>query len=306
MSGVHVAPMMGYSHRHGRRLWKMLCAPAVLYTEMHTANAVLHSRGESLNRMLHLPPQQSPTVLQLAGDNAKTMAQAAKIGAGYGYDAININCGCPSGRAQKGNFGACLMSSPKFVAELVCETKHAAGLPVTVKCRTAIDNANPEQCLGELMREITKAGANGIIVHARRALLAGLNPKQNRTAPPLDYKTPLRLRAQYPNLPMIVNGGITQAEDAREMLRKFDGVMIGRAAVRNPYLLARLAEDEFNIAPPTRKEALQQMLTYAREEPPREWRKIAVATAALFHGEPGASKVRRLLSTSSPLSGAPV
>ncbi|MGI9337442.1 MAG: tRNA dihydrouridine(20/20a) synthase DusA [Gammaproteobacteria bacterium] len=300
-SGLHIAPMMRYSHRHGRMLWRHLCPPAVLYTEMLAAAAVVRADSSSLHRMLFLPPEQKPAIVQLAAGDVETMARAAGICAKWGYDAVNINCGCPSGRAQKGNFGACLMASPKLAGALVRAAKSESGLPVTVKCRTAIDDADVGECLFAFADAVGEGGACAIIVHARRALLKGLSPKQNRAAPPLDYETPQKLRGKMPQLPVIVNGGITSADDVVLMLRRFDGVMIGRAAVQNPYILADIGRRVYDIAPPSRRLVLQRMLAGAAKEPAREWRRIAVSLGGLFYGEPGAAKLRRQLASAYPL-----
>ena len=284
----------------GLRHNSQIAPPRVVYR--NAAAAVFRADNVRRRRMLFLPPEQKPAILQLAAGDATTMAQAAEIGGQFGYDAININCGCPSERAQKGNFGACLMASPKLAAGLVHAAKTASGLPITVKCRTAIDNVDAGECLAAFASAVADAGACGIIVHARRALLKGLSPKQNRAAPPLDYQTPQQLHTQMPQMPMIINGGITNAEDAELMLRRFDGVMIGRAAVRKPYLLAELSGLLFDIPPPPRRLVLQQMLAAAADEHIGEWRKIAAAVGALFYGEPGAAKLRRQLASPQPLS----
>lgn len=300
-SGLHLAPMMRYSHRHGRMLWRYLCPPAVLYTEMITAAAVVRADDATRERMLFLPRQQQPAIVQLAAGDAATMAKAAALCAGWGYDGININCGCPSGRAQKGNFGACLMASPKLSASLVRAAKDASGMPVSVKCRTAIDNANPAECLFAFADAVANAGACALIVHARRALLRGLNPKQNRAVPQLDYETPQRLREKMPKLPIIINGGITSADDTIKMLHRFDGVMIGRAAVQNPYMLADIGRRVYDLPPPSRRVVLGQMLAAAAGQPAREWRKVAAAAGGLFYGMPGAAKLRRQLASANPL-----
>lgn len=301
VSGLHIAPMMRYSHLYGRMLWRYLCPPAVVYTEMLTAAAIVRADMTTRRRMLYLPPQQQPAILQLAAGDAETMAKAAALCGGWGYDAININCGCPSGRAQKGNFGACLMASPKLAGSLVKAAKRESGMPVTVKCRTAIDNADIGECLFAFADAVADAGACALVVHARRALLKGLNPKQNRTAPPLDYETPEKLRARMPQLPVIINGGIASADNAILMMRRFDGVMIGRAAVQNPYMLADIGRRLYHTPPPSRRFVLTQMLAAATTSPANEWRKIAAAAGALFYGQSGAAKLRRQLSSNTPM-----
>ncbi len=300
--GLHIAPMMGRSHLHGRRLWRMLCPGAVLYTEMTAAAAVARAGEDARRRLLFLPLSQKPAVLQLAGDDAQTMRAAAALAAECGYDALNINCGCPSERAQRGGFGARLMTQPLRAAAVVRAARAGGGLPVSVKCRTAVDDADAESFLSEFVAAVADAGAGALIVHARRALLAGLSPAQNRSAPPLDLQTAEIVRARFPGLPMIINGGIATAENARELLSRFEGVMVGRAAARNPWLLAEIARREFGARPPSRMEALRGMLEYAVSQPPGEWRKIAAAAGGLFYGMPGGGELRRTLARARGVS----
>ena len=285
------APMMRYSHVAARRLWHFLCPPAQLYTEMLTAAAVIHGVK---SRRLDFSPR---CVLQLGGCAPDELATAAAIGEAAGALAINLNCGCPSVRVQRGQFGACLMKTPAVVAAAVAAMKKATSLSVTVKCRIAADDMDSERGLDDFVDAVIDGGADGLIVHARRALLCGLNPAQNRTAPPLDYARVRRLKERLPHVPIVLNGGIADIASARAHLSIFDGVMLGRVVVRNPYILVQAARDIFGLADgPDKKAAVAYMLEDAAVRPPCEWRLIAAAISGLFHGEPCAATYRRCLS----------
>src|ERR1700761_5568072 len=229
-----VAPMMDWTDRHCRVFHRLMSRRALLYTEMLTAGAVIH--GDRA-RLLGFDPCEHPVALQLGGSNPADLAISAKIGEGHGYDEININVGCPSDRVKDGRFGACLMAEPDLVASCVDAMKRAVKIPVTVKCRIGIDDQDPEEALDRLARGVVAAGSNAVIVHARKAWLNGLSPKENRDIPPLDYGRVYRLKAALPDVPIIINGGIASLGEAKAHLLHVDGVMLGRAAYQEPWRL---------------------------------------------------------------------
>lgn len=288
-----VAPMMRYSHRHARQFWRLLCPPALLYTEMLTADAVRFGPRE---RLLALPSGQSPVALQLAGNQPAVVAEAAKIGEDYGYAEINLNCGCPSPRVQNGDIGACLMAKPATVAAMVEAIRRAVQIPVTVKCRLAIDDMDCASGLDDFVRPLQAAGCNALIVHARRAWLKGLNPAQNRRVPPLDYARVHRLKADFPTLPIILNGGLNSTDEAAAHLSAVDGVMLGRAICRRPYLLAEVVQRVFAQTPPSRRQVVLAMLDYVGGLPMGEWRRALMPLIGLYHGMPNNKYYRRCLS----------
>src|SRR5687767_8179438 len=222
-----IAPMMEWTDRHCRTFHRQLTRRALLYTEMVTTGAVL--RGDR-NRLIGFDPQEQPVALQLGGSNPQALAQCARIAADFGYVEVNLNVGCPSDRVQEGRFGACLMAEPSLVGECVAAMKAAVGIPVTVKCRIGIDDQDPEQSLDAMTTAVRSAGVDALIVHARKAWLSGLSPRENRDIPPLDYDRVYRLKAAHPHLPIVINGGIATLEAARDHLAHVDGVMIGRTA----------------------------------------------------------------------------
>lgn len=232
-----VAPMMDWTDRHCRAFHRVLSARALLYTEMVTANAVIFGDRD---RLLGYSPQEHPIAGQLGGSDPEALAKAAAICADWGYDEINLNVGCPSDRVQGGNFGACLMRDPALVAACVAAMKAEVAIPVTVKCRLGVDEQDPEEALDALADAVLAAGADGLIVHARKAWLQGLSPKENRDIPPLDYDRVYRLKARLPGVPISLNGGLTTLETAQAQLAHVDGVMLGRAAYQQPELLLRV------------------------------------------------------------------
>lgn len=242
-----VAPMMDWTDRHCRVIHRLLSRRARLYTEMVTAQAVI--RGDR-HRLIGFDAIERPVALQLGGNDPELLAQAARIGADFGYDEINLNCGCPSDRVQGGAFGACLMREPALVEDCVAAMKAAVAIPVTVKCRLGVDDQDPEQALDALTAAVRSAGVDGLIVHARKAWLDGLSPKQNREVPPLDYDRAWRLKAANPDLPVAVNGGIRDAEEWPGHLARLDGVMIGREAYQNPEILLQVDPLLFGEAAP--------------------------------------------------------
>ena len=232
-----VAPMMDWTDRHCRFFHRLLTGRARLYTEMVTAEAILHGDRQ---RLLAFNAEEHPVALQLGGSDPARLAQAATIGEGFGYDEINLNVGCPSDRVQEGRFGACLMAEPDLVARCVAAMRTRVAVPVTVKCRIGIDDQDSEADLERFVSAVANAGCKTFIVHARKAWLEGLSPKENREVPPLDYGRVYRLKAAHPELEIILNGGIGSLEEAATHLAHVDGVALGRAAYQNPYLLAEV------------------------------------------------------------------
>src|SRR6476646_5772895 len=222
-----VAPMMEWTDRHCRYFHRLLTRHALIYTEMLTTGAVLHG---DRTRLLGFDPFEHPVGLQLGGSDPQALAQSARIGADFGYDEINLNVGCPSDRVQEGRFGACLMAEPLLVGDLVAAMKANVRVPVTVKCRIGIDEQDPEAALETLTAAVEQAGVDALIVHARKAWLQGLSPRENRDVPPLDYERVFRLKATHPRLPVVLNGGVASVEQAASFLDRVDGVMMGRAA----------------------------------------------------------------------------
>jgi tRNA-dihydrouridine synthase A len=293
-----IAPMMDWTDRHCRMFHRILSRKAFLYSEMLIAAAVLHGNRTHL---LAYHPSEHPIGAQLGGSDPAALAAAARIIADFGYDEVNLNCGCPSGRVQTGGFGACLMRDPDRVGEIVTAIKASVAIPVTIKCRIGIDNQDPEEALFTLARRTAAAGVDGIIVHARKAWLDGLSPKENRHAPPLDYPLVYRLKASFPQLPISVNGGITTIAAARQHLDHVDGVMIGRAAYKTPAMLIAVDSDLFDQPPPVSDPlmAVEMMLPYvaARLAEGIPLRMMTRHLLGLFAGWPGARAYRRHLAT---------
>lgn len=292
-----VAPMMDWTDRHCRVFHRLLSRHARLYTEMLTTGAVIH--GDRA-RLLGFDPSEHPVALQLGGSNPQDLAAAAKIGEDFGYDEINLNVGCPSDRVQDGRFGACLMAEPQLVAECVAAMKWAVSVPVTVKCRIGIDNQDPEVALDTLARGVVDAGADGLIVHARKAWLEGLSPKQNRDIPPLDYQRVYRLKAAMPHVPIAINGGIGSLEEARAHLDHVDGVMLGRAAYQEPWRLINVDSRVFGEPAPfaSMRAALEALFPYIEAQREQGVRLHAITRhlVGAFHGVPGARAFRRALA----------
>ena len=260
-----VAPMMDWTDRHCRVFHRLMTARALLYTEMLTTGAIL--RGDRA-RLLGFDHSEHPVALQLGGSDPSDLAAAARIGEDFGYDEINLNVGCPSDRVKDGRFGACLMAEPALVARGVQAMKQAVGIPVTVKCRIGIDDQDPETALDELARSVVAAGADALIVHARKAWLNGLSPKENRDIPPLDYHRVYRLKAAMPHVPVIINGGIASLAEAKAHLEHVDGVMLGRAAYQEPWRLLPVDPELFGAAAPfaAMKDVFEAMMPYIERE----------------------------------------
>lgn len=300
-----VAPMMDWTDRHCRYFHRLMSRKALLYTEMVTSGAVIHGDRD---RLLGFSPEEQPLVLQLGGSNPDDLTKAARICADRGYAEINLNVGCPSDRVQGGHFGACLMLEPKLVADCVASIKGVVDVPVTVKCRIGVDDQDPETALFTLMEQIVAAGADAVTVHARKAWLQGLSPKQNREIPPLDYGIVYRLKQRYPELPVAINGGITTVEQMQAHLQYVDGVMIGRAAYQDPGLLIGIdgalygEPDSFADG----IDVIEALEPYVAEHLRRGGRLHAITRhlLGLFQGQPGARAWRRHLATEGVKDGA--
>jgi len=299
--------MMDRTDRHCRVFHRLLSRRARLYTEMLTTGAVIH--GDRA-RLLGFDRSEHPVALQLGGSDPADLATSARIGEAFGYDEINLNVGCPSDRVKDGRFGACLMAEPALVARCVEAMKRAVAIPVTVKCRIGIDDQDPEVSLDAMARGVVAAGADALIVHARKAWLNGLSPKENRDVPPLDYDRVYRLKAALPHVPVIINGGVASLEEARAHLDHVDGVMLGRAAYQEPWRLLTVDPLLFGEAAPhaSMKHAFAAMLPYIERELARGTRLHAITRhfVGAFHGVPGARAFRRHLAERGVKPGADV
>jgi tRNA-dihydrouridine synthase A len=300
-----VAPMMDWTDRHCRFFHRLLTRRTLLYTEMITTGAVLHGNRA---RLLGYDQAEHPVALQLGGSDPAALAQSARIAADLGYDEINLNVGCPSDRVQEGRFGACLMREPELVGDCVAAMKAAVKIPVTVKCRIGVDEQDPEAALDTMTRAVVAAGTDALIVHARKAWLAGLSPKENRDVPPLDYDRVYRLKRAWPDLNISINGGVGSLEAAATHLSQVDGVMLGRAAYQEPWRLLTVDSDIFGAAAPftSPKDAAGALIPYIERETAAGTRLHAIArhTLGLFHGMPGARAYRRYLATEGVKPGA--
>ena len=300
-----VAPMMDWTDRHCRAFHRQLTKRALLYSEMVTAPAILH--GDRA-RLLGMNDVEHPVALQLGGSDPGALAEAAAIGETFGYDEINLNVGCPSDRVQEGRFGACLMAEPELVAACVAAMQRQVKVPVTVKCRIGIDEQDSERDLQRFIDVVAAAGVRTFIVHARKAWLQGLSPKQNREVPPLDYARVYRLKAAHPELNIVINGGIADLDEAAEHLQHVDGVMLGRAAYQTPYILAEVDRRLFDASAgvPTRAEAIDGLLPHIASHLAAggKLNNVVRHVLGLFHGEPRARVFRRHLSENAPRDGA--
>ena len=289
--------MMEWTDRHCRIFHRALTRRALLYTEMLTTGAVLH--GDRA-RLLRFDPSEHPLALQLGGSDPRALAACARIGADAGFDEINLNAGCPSDRVQDGRFGACLMAEPQLVGDSIAAMKAAVRIPVTVKCRIGIDDQDPEPALENFTQAVKRAGADALIVHARKAWLKGLSPKENREVPPLDYDRVYRLKAAHPELTIVLNGGVGGVEDTLTHLQHVDGVMMGRSAYQEPWRL--LAVDPLVFGEPARfasaKEAAAALAPYIARELAQGTRLHSITRHlhGLFRAVPGARAFRRHLA----------
>jgi tRNA-dihydrouridine synthase A len=300
-----VAPMMDWTDRHCRAFHRVLSKRALLWTEMVTADAVIHGDRD---RLIGFSEEEHPIVLQLGGNEPDKMAEAARVAEAFGYDEVNINCGCPSDRVQSGAFGACLMREPETVAACVAAMKAAVSIPVTVKCRIAIDEDPPRETLFGFVDQVADAGCEVFTVHARKAWLKGLSPKENREIPPLDYSLVAELKQRRPDLTVVLNGGIKTLDECREHLQTFDGVMLGRAAYQTPALLGAVDQALYESG----AERLDPIEAVARYRPYiaaglEQGTRLSSMTRhmlGLFNGQPGARLWRRTLSEKGPKPGA--
>ena len=297
--------MMDWTDRHCRMFHRLLSGRARLYTEMLTSAAIVH--GDRA-RLLGFDASEHPVALQLGGSDPGELAAAAKIGEDFGYDEINLNVGCPSDRVKEGRFGACLMAEPDLVATCVDAMKRAVRIPVTVKCRIGIDDQDPEVALDSLARGAVAASADAVIVHARKAWLQGLSPKENRDIPPLDHDRVYRLKAAMPDVPVIINGGIASIAEAKAHLAHVDGVMLGRAAYQDPWRLLDVDPELFGEAAPhaTMKAAFEAIMPYIAAELVKGTRLHAITRhfVGAYHGVPGARAFRRHLAEHGVKPGA--
>jgi tRNA-dihydrouridine synthase A len=297
--------MMDWTDRHCRVFHRLMTRRGRLYTEMLTTGAIL--RGNR-RRLLAFDASEHPVALQLGGSDPHDLVASAKIGEDFGYDEINLNVGCPSDRVREGRFGACLMAEPALVADGVAAMKAAVSIPVTVKCRIGIDDQDPEAALDTLARNVVAAGADVLIVHARKAWLSGLSPKENRDIPPLDYDRVYRLKASMPNVPVVINGGIGSLDEAKRHLAYVDGVMLGRAAYQDPWRLLSVDPELFAETAPcaTMKDVFAAMMPYIARELASGTRLHAITRhfVGAFHGVPGARAFRRHLAEHGVKAGA--
>jgi tRNA-dihydrouridine synthase A len=304
-SRFSVAPMMDWTDRHCRYFHRLLTKQTLLYTEMVTTGALIH--GDH-HRFLQFHDAEHPLALQLGGCNPRQLAICAKMAEDYGYDEVNLNVGCPSDRVQNGRFGACLMAEPELVAECVAAMTQAVNIPVTIKSRIGIDDKDSYQELEHFIATIADAGCQTFIVHARKAWLSGLSPKQNREVPPLRYDIVYQLKIDFPALEIILNGGVTSLDEAETILEHVDGVMVGREAYQNPYFLADVDARIFGInsTQTTRNQIIERLIPYIQTQLKSGMRLNSIVrhTLGLFHGEYGGRAFRRYLSENACKTGA--
>ena len=293
-----VAPMMDRTDRHCRYFHRLLTKKSKLYTEMLHSNAILKGDTE---RLLEFKNEEHPLAIQLGGSDPKSLAEASVIAEKFGYKEINLNVGCPSSKVQKGKFGAVLMKEPKLVSECINEMYKSVNIPVTVKCRIGVDDMDKESELDRFVEEVSSSGCNTFIVHARKAWLKGLSPKENREIPPLDYERVYRLKEKFHSLNIVVNGGIKSVQDSLNHLQFVDGVMLGREAYDNPYILTEVDTVIFNTVAcaKTRQDILLEMLPYIEHELQKGTKipRITKHLLGLFKGLDGAKKIREFLVT---------
>jgi len=292
-----VAPMMDWTDKHCRYFHRLISKQAQLYTEMITDKAIIHGDRE---RLLDYNAQEHPIVLQLGGSDANDMAEATKIAQDWGYDEININVGCPSDRVQSGSFGACLMQTPDTVAKCVEQMKKVSSVPVTVKSRIGVDNMDSFDELVNFVKTINNAGCDTFIIHARKAWLKGLSPKENRSVPPLNYDWVHTIKDLFPKLNIGINGGIMSIKEAKDHLHKVDSVMLGRAAYHQPYILSEVDSILYqkNENTLTREQVLLEFIEYIKEQMKKSVpiRSMTRHILGLYHGQPNSRLFRRLLS----------
>ena len=292
-----IAPMMDWSDHNCRYFWRLLTKQALLYTEMVTTGALIHGDRK---RFLHFNREEHPVALQLGGSDPKDLARCARWAQEWGYDEVNINCGCPSDRVQSGMFGACLMGKPNLVADCVKAMMDSCDIPVTVKHRIGIDHMESYEQLLAFIEPVAVAGCSVFIVHARKAWLQGLSPKENREIPPLNYPWVYQLKKDFPHLTIVVNGGIQTIEECQDHLEHVDGVMLGREAYQNPWMLAQVDEALFGMDSPlkSRDDVILKLLPFAEQHLAQggQLNHITRHILGLYQGIPGARKFRRHLS----------
>lgn len=292
-----IAPMMDWSDHNCRYFWRLLTKQALLYTEMVTTGALIHGDRK---RFLHFNREEHPVALQLGGSDPKDLARCARWAQEWGYDEVNINCGCPSDRVQSGMFGACLMGKPDLVADCVKAMMDSCDIPVTVKHRIGIDHMESYEQLLAFIEPVAAAGCSVFIVHARKAWLQGLSPKENREIPPLNYPWVYQLKKDFPHLTIVVNGGIQTIEECQDHLDHVDGVMLGREAYQNPWMLAQVDEALFGMDSPlkSRDDVIAELLPFAEQHLAQggQLNHITRHILGLYQGIPGARKFRRHLS----------
>ena len=300
-----VAPMLDWTDRHCRFFHRLISRHALLYSEMITTGALIHGDRQ---RFLEFNGAEHPLALQLGGSNPADLAVCARMAEDHGYDEVNLNVGCPSDRVQNGRFGACLMAEPNLVADCIAAMKQAVLIPVTVKSRIGIDERDSYEELIHFITTVANAGCKSFIIHARKAWLSGLSPKQNREIPPLRYDFVFQLKTELPSLEFILNGGVTSLEQAEEALQSVDGVMIGREAYQKPYLLAEVDRRLFGASDDmlTREQVLSLLIPYIQQELKKGVRLHSISRhiLGLFHGRPGARAWRRFLSDHAGKPGA--
>lgn len=296
--------MMDWTDRHCRVFHRLLAPHAWLYTEMVTTGALIHGDVE---RHLRFSETEKPLALQLGGSDPADLAVAAKMGEQYGYDEINLNCGCPSDRVQKGRFGACLMAEPELVAGCVAAMKERVAIPVTVKCRIGIDDSEDYEFLEKFVTTVAAAGCETFIVHARKAWLKGLSPKENREIPPLKYDVAARLKQAHPGLTVYLNGGLKTVEQVQDALTSFDGVMIGREAYQNPWVLAEMEHALYGTPLPDRHAIARAMIPYIEsvQADGGTVHNVTRHMLGLYNGLRGAKQWRRQLGGEALLNGDP-
>ena len=292
-----MAPMMDWSDRHCRYFWRLLTKQSLLYTEMVTTGALIHGERE---RFLDFNPEEHPVALQLGGSNPTDLARCARWAQDWGYDEVNLNCGCPSDRVQSGTFGACLMGKPDLVADCVKAMRDACDIPVTVKHRIGIDHMESYEEMRDFVATVADAGCEIFIVHARKAWLQGLSPKENREIPPLHYPWVYRLKQELPDLTIVINGGIQSIEECQAHLEHVDGVMVGREAYQNPWMLADVDPCLYDTGETglARQDIMRDLLPYVERQLANgsKLNHITRHILGLFQGVPGARKFRRHLS----------
>lgn len=299
-----IAPMLDWTDRHYRYFARLMSSQALLYTEMVTTGAILHGRGD----YLAYNEEEHPLALQLGGSNPADLAACAKLAAERGYDEVNLNVGCPSDRVQNGRFGACLMAEPELVAECVSAMKQVVDIPVTVKTRIGIDEQDSYEFLTQFIDTVKAAGCEEFIIHARKAWLQGLSPKENREIPPLDYERAYQLKRDYPELNISINGGVKTLAECQTHLQHLDGVMVGREAYQNPYILAEVDQKLCGMDTPviSRDAVLEKLLPYIEKHLQQGGRlnHITRHIIGLYQGEVGSRVWRRYLSENAHKQGA--